>query len=50
VVAAHSDDTGEGLTLLRKPRLFGVGGGLAHENAVVAFFDLVDGPFWVVPS
>jgi hypothetical protein len=50
VVAAHGDDTGESLALLRETGLFGVGGGLAHEDAVVAFFDLVDGPVWVVPS
>jgi hypothetical protein len=50
VVAAHGDDTRESLALLCKSRLFSVGGGLAHEDAVVAFFDLVDGPVWVVPS
>ena len=50
VVAAHGDDTREGLALLCESGLFGVGGRLAHEDAVVAFFDLVDGPVWVVPS
>jgi hypothetical protein len=48
VVAAHGDDTWEGLAFFRQPGFFGVGGGLAHEDAVVAFFDLVDGPVRVV--
>lgn len=50
VVTAHSDHTWEGLVFLRKPRLVGVSGRVAHEDAVVAFFDLVDGPFRIVRS
>lgn len=49
VVAAHGDDTWESLALCRQPRLFSVGGRLAHEDAVVAFLDLVDCPFRVIP-
>lgn len=50
VVTAHGDHTREGLVFLREPRLVGVSGRVAHEDAVVAFFDLVDGPFRIVGS
>ena len=43
VVAAQRDHTREGLALLRRARSRGIGGWLAHEDAVVAFLDLVDG-------
>ena len=48
VVTAEGDDTGEGLALGRRARSQGVGGWLAHEDAVVAFFDLLDGEGVVV--
>ena len=50
VVTAHSDHTRESLIFLRETRLVGVSGRVAHEDAVVAFFDLVDGPFRVIRS
>jgi hypothetical protein len=50
VIAAHGDHTGEGLVFFRESRLVGVSGRLAHKDAVVAFFDLVDRPFRVVGS
>lgn len=49
VITAHCNNTRESLALLRESRLSGVGGGLAHEDTVVAFFDLVDCPVRVVP-
>jgi hypothetical protein len=48
VIASHSDHTRESLALLCKPCLISVGSRLAHQNAVVTFFDLVDSPCWVV--
>jgi hypothetical protein len=48
VIASHGDHTREGLALLRKSNLICVCGRLAHQNAVVTFFDLVDSPCWVV--
>jgi hypothetical protein len=50
VITAHGDHTREGLVFLRESRLVGVSGRVAHEDAVVAFFDLVNGPFRVVGS
>ena len=50
VIAAHGDHTWESLIFLRKSRLVGVSGRVAHEDAVVAFLDLVNGPFWIVRS
>jgi hypothetical protein len=43
VVAAQGDDSGEGLAILGRAFLLGVCLGLAGEDAVVAFFDLVEG-------
>lgn len=48
VVTTHGNDTGEGLASLRKTLLVCVGEGLAHEDAVVAFFNLLDSPGIVI--
>ena len=50
MVAAQCDDTREGLAFLRRARSAGVGGGLTHEDAVVALFDLMDGVGIVVAA
>lgn len=50
VITAHGDNTREGLIFLRKSRFVGVSGRVAHEDAVVAFFDLVDSPLRIVGS
>lgn len=50
VITAHGDNTREGLVFLRESRLVSVSGRVAHEDAVVAFFDLVDGPLRIVGS
>ena len=50
VIAAHGDHAWESLIFLRKSRLVGVSGRVAHEDAVVAFLDLVDGPLRIVRS
>ena len=50
VITAHGDHTREGLIFLRKSRLVGVSGRVAHEDAVVAFFDLVNSPLRIVGS
>ena len=49
MVAAEGDDSWQGLTVLCGAFLLGVCGGGAGEDAVVAFFDLVEGPCIVVP-
>ena len=49
VVAAEGDDSWQGLTVLCGAFLLGVCGGGAGEDAVVAFFDLVEGPCIVIP-
>lgn len=49
MVAAEGDDSWQGLTVLCGALLLGVCGGGAGEDAVVAFFDLVEGPCVVVP-
>jgi hypothetical protein len=48
VVAAEGDDSWEGLAVFGRPFLFGVCGGGPGEDAVVAFFDLVERPGVVV--
>jgi hypothetical protein len=48
MIASHGDHTREGLALLGKSNLLCVCGRLAHQNAIVAFFDLVDSPCWIV--
>lgn len=48
MVTAHGDNPREGLASLRETIFIGVGEGLAHEDAVVAFFDLLDCPGVVV--
>lgn len=48
VVPAESNDSWEGLAVLRNSRLFGIGCGLSHQDAVVALFDLVKSPLIVV--
>lgn len=50
VIAAHGDHTRESLIFLRKSRLISVSGRVAHEDAVVAFLDLVDCPLRIVGS
>ena len=48
VVTTKGDDTRKGLALGRWAWVEGVGRWLAHEDAVVAFFDLLDGKGVVV--
>jgi hypothetical protein len=48
VVTAEGDDSGEGLAILGGAFLFGVCGWGAGEDAVVAFFNLMEGPCVVV--
>lgn len=50
VVAAKSDDSWEGFAVLRGPDFLRIGCWLTHENAVVAFFNLLDGPFVVIAT
>lgn len=49
VVAPHGDDPRQGLPGLGEAVLISVGERLAHEDAVMAFFDLLDGPGVIVP-
>lgn len=49
VVTAEGDDTRQGFARPGHAVLVGIGVGLAHEDAVVALFNLLDGPFIVVP-
>ena len=42
VVATEGDDAGEGLLILGRALLFCICGRCAHEETVVAFFDLLD--------
>ena len=48
VIAAEGDDSGKCLAVLRGTFLFGVCGRGAGEDAVVTFFDLVEGPGVIV--
>lgn len=48
VVTAEGDDARKCLASLGKTLLVGIGEGLAHQDAVVAFLDLLDGPGVVV--
>lgn len=50
VVASHCDHARQGSTVLRWADFFCVGRRVAHENAVVTFLDLVDGPCIIVSS
>lgn len=49
VVSAERDDPGQGLALLRRAELVGVGGWLAGQDAVVTLLDLVKSPCVIVP-
>lgn len=42
VVATEGYDAGEGLFVLGRANLFCIGGGCTHEEAVMAFLDLLD--------
>lgn len=44
VVTTESDNTRKSLASPRKTKLVRIGEGLAHQNAVVSFFDLLDRP------
>lgn len=48
VIATHGYHTREGLALLCKSRLISVGSRVTHEDAVVSFLDLMDGPLRIV--
>ncbi len=50
MVAAEGDDTRQGFAVLGGPDLVSIGLGLAGEEGVVAFFDLVKGPGIVVST
>jgi hypothetical protein len=50
VVSSQRDDTGECLACARETVLVGGGVGLAHEEAVVPFLNLLDRPGVVVPA
>ena len=48
MVTTHGDDTRQGLAALRLTGHVGVGGRLTHEDAVVAFLNLLDSPLVIV--
>lgn len=50
MVTAQRDDARQRLALLRRADLMRVGRGLAGEDAVVAFLDLVERPAVVIPT
>ena len=50
MISAKGDDAGERLTILCGTLFLGVSGWRAREDAVVALFDLVEGPCVVVPA
>lgn len=50
VVASHGDNPRQGLAGLGEAVFISIGVRLAHEDAVVAFFDLLDGPCVIVPG
>ena len=50
VVASHGDNPRQGLASLGEAVLISIGVRFAHEDAVVAFFDLLDSPRVVVPE
>lgn len=50
MIASESDDSWQRLALLRWTRFLSVGGWVAHKNAVVAFFNLVNSPGVVVSA
>lgn len=43
MVTTQSDDAGEGFALFRWTNFVCVGLGTAHEECIMAFFDLLDG-------
>jgi len=43
VVPAQRDNAWEGLAILRRANLLCISHGLAHQELIVAFFDLLDG-------
>ena len=49
MIAAHGDDTRESLAMLGLAGHMRVCGRVTHKDAVVALFDLLDGPFIIVP-
>ena len=50
VVTTEGDDAREGFTVLGRTEFVGIGGGAAHEEGVVALFDLLDGVGVVVAA
>lgn len=50
VVASEGDDTWEDFSVLGDADVVGFRCGCPHEDAVVAFFDLLEGPFVVVSA
>jgi hypothetical protein len=49
VVASERYHPRKRLAMLRDSKLFSISGRFTHENRIVAFFDLVDGPGIIVP-
>jgi hypothetical protein len=49
VITTQSDDPRQSLSGPGQSFSVGIGERLAHEQAVVSFFDLLDGPSIVVP-
>lgn len=49
MVAAHGDDAREGFSSSRETVFIGVSVGFAHEEAVVALFNLLDCPCVIIP-
>lgn len=48
VVTAHGDHARKSLAVLGLALHVGVGGRIAHENAVVSLLDLLDGPLIII--
>lgn len=48
VIPSHGDHSGQGPACSRNARLARIAGGLTHQDAIVAFFNLLDGPGIVV--
>ena len=50
MITSKSDNTRKGFTCSGQTWLMGIGERLAHENTVVAFFDLLNSPRVVIAA